>query len=734
MNISGNISGNGSSIDKTGTGVAFISGTNTYTGTTTVSAGSVVLRNTSALGSTDAGTSVASDARVELDNLTITGEAISVSGAGGNFFGALQGRAGSSVWTGSVTVNADQTRIGAQAGATLEVSGVINSPTNHNVVFRPADATTTVILSGQNTYTGPTTILGGVVSVSSLNSVSGGSASSNLGAPTNTVDGTIKMSPGATGTLRYTGTGETTDRVIDLVGTTFGAFIEQAGTGELKFTSDLAATGEGSKTLVLSGSTAGTGELAGAIVDNSGTHKTSLRKDGSGLWTVSGTSAFTGNILINGGVLRITNSSALGTGAKSITINATADKWLELDGSGGNITLPADFSFFTSGVNGAVRNSAGDNVIHGTFTMTVGNGNTRIISDNTGSLTLNGNIEANTTGRVLDLAGDSTANNVFNGVLSNASSPGLAKSGTGTWILNGANLHTGATTINGGTIVLGSTGSIDASTALSIAAGAELDTTAKSSHTLPATVTFGIDGDSDTSGLIDATGQELAIGSATVTFNVSGSPSAPVYVLANYATLTGGTFASAIPPAGYALDYAYNGGNQIALVQTAGSGYDAWIDSFFPDETDPAIIGRNADPDGDGANNLLEFALNGIPNNGSNNGLCASLVQDASAPAGNELTLIAAVRDGATFANSGSPVVQSATRDGVVYTIEGSLDLLTLPGSDVSHASGPADTAPAASGLPDLTGTEWEYQTFKLDASEGLSGKGFLRIKVETAP
>jgi autotransporter-associated beta strand protein len=734
MSISGAISGTGSAINKTGTGVAFISGTNTYTGTTTVSAGSLVLRNTSALGGTDAGTSVASEARVELDNLTITGESISVSGAGGNFFGALQGRAGSSVWTGSVTVNADQTRIGAQAGATLEVSGVISSPTNHNLVFRPADATTTVILSGQNTYAGPTSILGGVVSVSSLNSVSGGSASSNLGAPTTAADGTIRMSPGATGTLRYTGTGETTDRVIDLVGTTFGAFIEQAGTGELKFTSDLAASGEGSKALVLSGSTAGTGELAGAIVDNSGTHKTSLRKDGSGLWTVSGPNTFTGNVLINGGVLRITNSSALGTAAKSITINATADKWLELDGSGGNITLPADFSFFTSGVNGAVRNSAGDNVIQGTFTMTVGNGNTRIISDNTGSLTLNGNIEANTSDRILDLAGDSTANNVFNGVLSNASSPGLAKSGTGTWILNGANLHTGATTINGGTLVLGSTGSIDASTALSIAAGAELDTTAKSSHTLPATVTFGIDGDSDTSGLIDATGQELAIGSANVTFNVSGSPSAPAYVLANYADLTGGTFASATPPAGYQLDYTHNGGTQIALVQTAGSGYDAWIDTYFPGETDPAIIGKDADPDGDGASNLLEFALNGIPNNGSNNGLYASLVQDASAPAGNELTLIAAVRDGATFANSGSPIVQSATQDGVVYTIEGSLDLLTLPGSNVSQASGPANTAPAATGLPDLTGTDWEYHTFKLDASEGLSGKGFLRIKVEAAP
>jgi len=108
-------------------------------------------------------------------------------------------------------------------------------------------------------------------------------------------------------------------------------------------------------------------------------------------------------------------------------------------------------------------------------------------------------------------------------------------------------------------------------------------------------------------------------------------------------------------------------------------------------------------------------------------------VQDASLPAGNELTLVIAVRDGVTFAGSGTPVVQSHLTpvDGVTYTIEGTLDLATIPGSDVSHVGGPSDTAPVATGLPDLTGTAWEYHTFKLDASESLGSKGFLRAKVE---
>jgi autotransporter-associated beta strand protein len=604
----------GGKLTKSGTASLALAGINSYTGPTNVTAGSLIAQSTTALGTTAAGTTVASGGRVELDNLTITGENITIAGTGGNFFGALQGRAGTSVWTGNVIVDADQTRIGAQAGATLDVAGVISSTADHNVVFRPADATATVILSNANTYTGPTSVIGGVVSVSDIGSVAGGA--SNFGSPTSVANGTIKMSAGATGTLRYTGNGEITDRVIDLAGTTFGAFIEQAGQNQLKFTSDLTATGLGSKTLVLSGSTTGTGELAGAIVNNSVSNVTGLRKDGTGTWTVSGPNTFTGSVTINGGVLRITNSSGLGTGVKNITINASADKLLELDGSGGNITLPADFSFFTSGTNGVIRNTAGDNVINGTFTMTVGNGNTKIISDNAGSLTLNGNIAANTTTRVLDLGGDSVGNNAFNGVLSNASSPGLAKSGTGTWTLNGVNLYTGLTDITGGTLVLGSTGSIDASTSLSVAAGAELDTTAKSSHALPATVTIGLDGDTETNGLIDATGQALDIDGANVTFAVTGTLDAPSYVIAKYNSITGSpAFASITPPSGYSVDYGTGPSGEIKLVQS-GSDYDEWL-ALYPSITDPNDKLTTADPDGDGLTNQEEYAFGLAPNSGS---------------------------------------------------------------------------------------------------------------------
>jgi len=614
MTLAGIVSGTGSAITKTGAGVTYLSGANTYTGLTTVSVGGLVLQNTSALGTTDAGTTVSDGARIELDNLTMNGEGLTIVGAGGNFFGALQARSGTGIWETGVLVNGPNTRIGAQVGATLEVSGEISSSSNDTITFRPADLTSTVILSGANTYTGPTAVVGGVVSVSDIGSI--GTGPSNFGDSTTVADGTINMSVnGATGYLRYTGTGETTDRVVNLAAATNGAFLDQSGTGLLKFTSDFTATGAGSKNIELLGSTAGIGEISGAVVNNSGTNTTRITKSGTGKWVLSGNSTFTGSVTINDGVLAITKASALGTGVKTVTINASANKWLELDGSAGDITLPADFSFFTSGVNGAIRNTAGNNVINGLITMTIGNGNTRIVSDNAGSLTVNGNVTANTGGRALDLAGDSMANNVFAGVLDNANTPQLWKSGTGTWTLTGVNTYTGATTINGGTLVLGSTGSIDASASLAIAAGGELDTTAKSSHTLPAAVTIGLDGDTDTRGLIDAAGQALDIDAAAVTFNVTGTLSAPVYVIANYGSLSGTpAFASATAPSGYTLDYAYNGGTQIALVQS-GSDYDDWMDLY------PSITGDDrlpgADPDGDGLTNEEEYAFGLAPDSGS---------------------------------------------------------------------------------------------------------------------
>jgi len=178
-------------------------------------------------------------------------------------------------------------------------------------------------LSGANTYNGTTSVQDGILSVSSLNKVSGGALSSNLGAPTTVASGTIHLgATTTTGQLTYTGSGEITDRVINLLGTTGGATLDQSGNGTLKFTAAFTATGAGNKTLTLQGSTAGTGEIAGAIVNNSG-NMTSVSKSGTGTWVLSGTNTYTGNTTVSVGTLLINGGSSGATGAMSVASGAT---------------------------------------------------------------------------------------------------------------------------------------------------------------------------------------------------------------------------------------------------------------------------------------------------------------------------------------------------------------------------------------------------------------------------
>ena len=172
---------------------------------------------------------------------------------------------------------------------------------------------TLTLTSTGSTRGGPTNVMNGILSVVSLNSVAGGSASSTLGHPTSIASGTIGLGATTnTGQLTYTGPGETTDRVIKLAGTTGGGVLDQSGTGLLKFTSAFTATGAGAKTLTLQGSTIGGGEIAGAIVDNNGINTTSLLKQGSGVWTLSGGNTYTGLTTINAGTL-VVNGSLSGT-------------------------------------------------------------------------------------------------------------------------------------------------------------------------------------------------------------------------------------------------------------------------------------------------------------------------------------------------------------------------------------------------------------------------------------
>ena len=95
-------------------------------------------------------------------------------------------------------------------------------------------------------------------------------------------------------------------------------------------------------------------------------------------------------------------------------------------------------------------------------------------------------------------------------------------------------------------------------------------------------------------------------------------------------------------------DPEYSATNSSVITLTAvDSPYEAWM-SGYPgvpvDQRGPAD-----DPDGDGCANFFEFAHKGDPTDPGDKGLMCGLIQDASAPVGDEFTLVIALPDGAGF-------------------------------------------------------------------------------------
>ena len=265
--------------------------------------------------------------------------------------------------------------------------------------------TSTLILAGNNSYTGPTTISAGTLQIGN---------------------------DGATGTL---GSGA--------VSVASGATLRIDRTGIVEVANDISGAGA----LFISGP---------ALTD---------------VVALTGNNSFTGTVSISSGSLRITDATQLGSGAKSVTATS-ATAALRLDGSAGAVVLPAQFSISTSNPNGAIINEAGDNEIGSGVTLTGGAGGTRI-SSNAGTLTIQGNVAPNFTGRTLDLRG--AGNGVINGGILDGTSPNtlgtVSKNDAGTWTLNGANAFTGATTVSAGRLVINGAHN---SGAITVASGATL--------------------------------------------------------------------------------------------------------------------------------------------------------------------------------------------------------------------------------------------------------------------
>ena len=221
-------------------------------------------------------------------NLTInnTGNATITTTAGGTI--NATGGGALILAQGSSTNGPD---VGTAAGTTLTINAKITGP-NAFEVYQSSGGT--VVLNGTNDYTGDTYINGGTLQVSNIGNH--GSTTSNLGQGFNILIGSGQS-------FKYTGQGEISDRIINLNATTGTETVEQSGSGLLKFTSNIATTGNGARTLALTGSTSGTGEISG-VIPNSASGAVSVSKSGTGTWTLSGSNTYTGATTVSAGTLK----------------------------------------------------------------------------------------------------------------------------------------------------------------------------------------------------------------------------------------------------------------------------------------------------------------------------------------------------------------------------------------------------------------------------------------------
>jgi autotransporter-associated beta strand protein len=207
--LSAEISGNASSgLTKLGAGTLILSGSNSYTGSTAISAGVLEARHANALGTTAAGTTVSDGATLALSNsIAIGAETLGLSGNGSSSSGALRNLSGTNSISGAVTLNANS-RIQSDAG-TLTLTGGITG-TGRALTIAGAGATT-LSSSGLNTSTGGTLLKtdAGTLTISASSSYTGGTSvtggtitashNSALGTGAVTItSGTVQASSGIT--------------------------------------------------------------------------------------------------------------------------------------------------------------------------------------------------------------------------------------------------------------------------------------------------------------------------------------------------------------------------------------------------------------------------------------------------------------------------------------------------------------------------------------------------------
>jgi autotransporter-associated beta strand protein len=488
--FSGAITG-GIGLAKSSDGTIALSGSNSYTGTTTINAGRIMAANNNALGATNGGTIVASGAQLMLsNNITIGNEALTISGtglaSGASFAGAVR-NFGTNTYQGKITLGADARIFGNSGNLltvdvasgdavdlssfTLNIDGAGNNRINDAIagtggILKTGAGTTT--LAASNGYTGATTLNAGRITLS---------GAGRLGS------GAITISNASSGTLELAVTG-TNIMANDISGV--GAIVSSSGetrftgavttTGGLTNSSSTVRIGNGGTTGSYSGNTVLSDAAAQLVFDRSDayTHSGtisgsgSVTKVGAGTSTLAGLNTYGGGTFLNGGWLVAGHTNAFGTGSITVgsgtTLNLTNFNIANLViNNGGTIlsTGTLDDVIATNGTTDIGGNNSTIEEIGGTAVVNV-TGSSVVVSNAAGG-TLNADGSSlqvvSVSGGTVNLGGSSAVVTAASGGTVNANASG-ATLGTvsGTAAVNVAGANARVATLTGGSVAANASG------------------------------------------------------------------------------------------------------------------------------------------------------------------------------------------------------------------------------------------------------------------------------------
>ena len=467
------ISGNGMLTQNSSGGTLILTGTNTYSGATVISAGTLQIGNGGTTGSIASTSGVTNNGTLAYNRSDNLSAAYAISG-GGNVTKSGAGTltlSGANSYTGGTLVST-----GTLQGDSTSLQGAITN--NAAVIFANATNGTyagamsgtgavaktgagTLILSGNSSYSGATTISNGTLQIGN-------------GGTTGSIASTSGVNNG--GTLAY----NRSDNLSAAYAISGGGNVTKSGAGTLTLSGANSYSGG---TLVSTGTLQGDStSLQGAITNNaaviftqtlSGTYAGALSgsgyltKSGSGTLTISASNSYSGGTRLDGGKLVAGNASAFGTGGIAVGTGTALDLsgytvLNSITNNGGTVSSSGTLSDVTAsnGTTSLAGNNSTVSSISGSATVNVTGSGTSVGAMSGGVLNVNGSgtVLTNYNGGDIGISNSRTLtirDGASSGAISGAG--GVVKAGSGTLTLSANNTYTGATTVEAGKLVVNGT-------------------------------------------------------------------------------------------------------------------------------------------------------------------------------------------------------------------------------------------------------------------------------------